>query len=119
MSRLGLRFDRVVHRVATDLRAHATRTVPDGVVVLATLTAPILQPAKTVTALQTLVDQLMASEAEPREVTAEIHGNGVRVRVRAAWPRFAAKFLLFVHNRDVDARCLLDDVCALESPPLA
>ena len=81
---------------------------------LATLTAPIVQPAKTVAALQTLVDQWLASGAEPREVTAEIHGNVVRLRLRPAWPRLATRFLLFVHNRDVDALCLLDDVCALD-----
>lgn len=40
ISQMGLRFDRVVQRVTAELRAHAERVMPDGTMILATLTAP-------------------------------------------------------------------------------
>jgi hypothetical protein len=81
--------------------------------VLVTLTAPILRPAKTVEALQEKIDGLMAGAASRRDVTAEVHGNHVRLRLRSPAPRLGSKLVLFVHNREVDAQVLLDDACAL------
>ena len=111
MARLGLRFDRVVQRVAIDLRAHAEAVVPDGTMILATLTAPILHPAKTVEALQTKIAALVARSSR-RDVAARVEGNGVRLRMHSP-AHLGSKLVLFVHNPDVDARQLLDDACAL------
>jgi hypothetical protein len=113
VARLGLRFDRVVQRVAAELRAHATLVVPDGATVLVTLTAPILQPAKTVEALRAKLAALVARPSSPRDVLADVLGNRVRLRLRRPAPRGASKLVLFVHNPDVDARQLLDDLLAL------
>jgi hypothetical protein len=113
LARLGLRFDRVVQRVATDLRAHAKGLVPEGAMVLVTLTAPILHPAKTVEALRTKTAALVARRSR-RDVAADVQGNGVRLRMRSPAPDLGSKLVLFVHNPDVDARQLLDDACALD-----
>lgn len=113
LARLGLRFDRVVQRVATDLRAHADRVIPDGAMILATLTAPILHPAKTVEALHTKIAALAARPARG-DVAAKVLGNGVRLRMRSPAPLLGSKLVLFVHNSDVDAKRLLDDACTLD-----
>lgn len=114
VARLGLRFDRVVQRVATDLRAHAETVVPDGAIILATLTAPILHPAKTVDALHSKIAALVARSSH-RDVAANVEGNGIRLRMRSPAPHLGSKLVLFVHNPDVDARQLLDDACALDT----
>ena len=113
VARLGLRFDRVAQRVAIDLRAHAELVVPDGRMILATLTAPILHPAKTVQALRTKIAAL-AARSSRRDVAAQVEGNGVRLRMRSPAPHLGSKLVLFVHNPDVDARQLLDEACALD-----
>jgi hypothetical protein len=110
VGRLGLRFDRVVQRVAADLRAHARLVVPDGATVLVTLTAPILQPAKTVEALGAKIAALVARSTGRRDVVVDVLGNRARLRLRRPAPRAGSKLLLFVHNPDVDARQLLDDL---------
>jgi hypothetical protein len=102
--------------VAADLRAHATRLVPDGAMVLATLTAPILQPARTVEVLKAKIVALLARSSRRGDVVVELLGNRVRLRVRSAAPRLGSNFVLFVHNPDVDARRLLDEACALDGP---
>ncbi len=114
LARLGLRFDRVVQRVAADLRAHSERVVPDGVMILATLTAPVRQPAKTVEAMQAKIVALVARSLRGRDVVLEVLGNRVRLRVRSSAPRLGSKLVLFVHNSDVDAQQLLDEACALD-----
>jgi hypothetical protein len=114
VARLGLRFDRVVQRVAADLRAHADRTIPDGAMILATLTAPILQPAKTVEALQTKIVQLVARSSRRGDLSVQVLGNGVRLRMRSPAPSLGSKLVLFVHNPGVDVQQLLDDACALD-----
>lgn len=114
LARLGLRFDRVVQRVAADLRAHADRTIPDGAMILATLTAPILQPAKTVEALKTKMVELVARPSRRGDLSLQVLGNGVRLRMRSPPPFPGSKLVLFVHNPGVDVRQLLDDACALD-----
>jgi hypothetical protein len=113
-ARVGLRLDRVVQRVAADLRAHAEKVVPDGAMILVTLTAPILQPAKTVDALQAKIVALVARSSRRGDVVVEVHGNRLRLRLRSPAPRLGSKLVLFVHNSDIDARQLLDDACALD-----
>jgi hypothetical protein len=112
VSRLGLRFDRVVLRVAADLDAHGSMVVPDGAMILVTLTAPIVRAAATVEALKEKIDRLIARGAR-RDVTAQVQGNLVRLRLRSPAPRLGSKLVLLVHNRDIDAKVLLDDACAL------
>lgn len=113
-ARLGLRFDRVVQRVAADLRAHADRVVPDGTMILATLGAPILQPAKTVELLEARIVALVARPRRRGDVVVEALGNRARLRLRSPAPRLGSKLVLLVHNRDVDARELLDEACSLD-----
>jgi hypothetical protein len=113
VTRLGLRFDRVVERVRRDLLAHATPVVPASATLLVTLTAPILQPAKTVESIAPKLHALAArSGTSRRDLSADVHGNHVRLRLWSPESPSAARLWLFVHNRDVDAKQLLDDACA-------
>jgi hypothetical protein len=105
-----------VQRLAADLRAHADSVVPDGVMILATLTAPILQPAKTVEALQAKIVALVARSSRPGDLVMQVRGNRVRLRLRTPAPRLGAKLVLFVHNSNVDAEQLLDEACGLDGP---
>jgi hypothetical protein len=59
ISGLGLRFDRVVIRVLSDLRRFADGRTPAGATVVLTLTAPIRTPAKTATALEQKIAKLL------------------------------------------------------------
>ena len=82
--------------------------------ILATLTAPILQPAKTVEALQTKIVELVARSSSRGDLTVQVLGNGVRLRMRSPAPRLGSKLVLFVHNSSVDGQQLLDDACVLD-----
>ena len=101
---LRLRFDRVVLRVVGRLQIALAEVVPEGQVVLLSVTAPIRHPAKTAAALVDLVRRGQPGD-EVRDV---IHGNAVRVRrvhgMQPAMPRV----LGFAHNPASDACRLLD-----------
>jgi hypothetical protein len=112
VARLGLRFDRVVERVRSDLRAQATPAVPDAATILVTITAPIRQPAKTVESIAAKVHSLVRRSGTPRrDLTAELYGNRVRLRLWFREAPSSPRLWLFVHNLDVDAKQLLDDAC--------
>lgn len=103
VSALGLRFDRVVVRVLGDLRVAADEIAPDGVTVLATMTAPIRLGGKTVAVLRREMAALVAGGDV--DYAAEVNGNAVRLRVvRAASDR---RLVGFVHNRGTDPAQLL------------
>jgi hypothetical protein len=105
-TRLGLRFDRVVVRILTDLRRFADGATPAGLTVLLTLTAPIRTPAKTAGALEQEIGALLVDGAVGADRSATLYGNGVRLRlIRSASRR---KLIGFVHNPDSDATHLLD-----------
>ncbi len=106
VSRLGLRFDRVVVRVVGDLRGYAASGVPAGTAIIFTLTAPIRSPAKTIGALKLQIDALLHAGAGGRDRTADVCGNAVRLRL--ARSTRAHRLVGIVHNRDVDAKHLLD-----------
>ena len=77
------------------------------------LTAPIKEPAKTVSALLTKIDGLISQSSARGDLEVDVRGNAVRLRACSPTPQLGAKLLLFVHNPGVDARALLDDACAL------
>jgi hypothetical protein len=108
LSRLGLRFDRVVVRVLGDLRRFAEDSTPKGHAVIATLTAPILVPAKTVRALRQQIGTLLQVSAEGRDLRATLHGNTVRLRLVELAATSDQQLIGFVHNPGVDSTHLMD-----------
>ena len=54
-----LRFDKVATRLMERLRATAGETVPDGMTVLLTITAPIRLPSKTAVSLEDRIKTLL------------------------------------------------------------
>ena len=106
--RPGLRFDKVAIRVIERLQSALDETVPDGMTVLVTITAPIRLPARTAAALEDRIRALLKRKSLRRDVTDTIHGNRVRIRLLKDQPVRAPKLLGFVHNPDLDPCLLLE-----------
>jgi hypothetical protein len=108
VSKLGLRFDRVVVRVLRDLRGFAKTRVPTGKTVILTLTAPILTPTRTVAALQPEIDTLLRSGTRDGDRIASVCGNAIRIRVAKHMSSRNHELIGLVHNRDIDSKHLAD-----------
>ena len=107
-ARPRLRFDKVVVRLMERLRATLGETVPDGMTVLLTVTAPIRLPSKTAASLEDKIEKLLGRGFSGRDQKATIHGNHVRIRLsRGAFER-APRLIGFVHNLDTDPLLLLN-----------
>ena len=76
-----LRFDKVATRLIERLQAALGETVPDGITVLLTITAPIRLASKTTTALEGKIRTLFERESASRDVKITIHENRVQIRV--------------------------------------
>src|SRR3974377_911052 len=72
-----LRFDKVATRLMERLQATVGETVPEGMTVLLTVTAPIRLPSKTATALEDKIRTLLGRGSPGREEKGTIHGNRV------------------------------------------
>jgi hypothetical protein len=102
----GLRFDKVAIRLLDRLEAACRKTVPAGTTVLFAITAPIRLASKTAATIEEKISPLLRRRSPGRDVTATINSNRIRIRlVKHHLPR-SAKFIGFVHNRDVDPRQL-------------
>jgi hypothetical protein len=107
VSRLGLRFDRVVLRILSELSEHCDRVVPDDARVLVTISAPIRLPARTADELKQRIESLVL-EGAPREQVTNLHENTVCVRLVRAAPRSQPRLLGLVHNPGMEPRALLE-----------
>ena len=76
-----LRFDKVATRIITRMQATLGKTVPDGMTVLLTITAPIRLPSKTAAALEGKVQTLIGRGWPRRDEKDTIHGNRVQIRL--------------------------------------
>src|ERR1700722_10868298 len=103
-----LRFDKVVTRLMERLQATLGKTVPDGMTVLLTVTAPIRLPSKTAASLEDKIQTLLGWGSPGREVQDTIHGNRVQIRLLKDQSERAPKMIGFVHNSDSDPLLLLD-----------
>ena len=103
-----LRFDRVATRLMERLHATLVETVPDGMTVLLTITAPIRLPAKTAASLEVKIQSLVGRRSPGRDEKGTIHGNRVRIRLLRGESERAPKMIGFVHNSDSDSLLLLD-----------
>src|SRR5215469_279963 len=103
-----LRFDKVATRILTRMQATLGKTVPDGMTVLLTITAPIRLPSKTATALEGKVQTLLGLGWPRRDEKDTIHGNRVQIRLFRDESGRAPKMIGFVHNSDTDPLLLLN-----------
>jgi hypothetical protein len=107
-SKLRLRFDRVATRVIERLNADLGETVPKGMTVVLTITAPIRLPSKTIAALGDKITTLLGRRSPPRDEKHMIHGNHVRIRLLRHKSGRAPRMIGFVHNHDSDPFLLLN-----------
>jgi hypothetical protein len=103
-----LRFDKVVTRLMERLRGTLGETVPDGMTVLLTITAPIRLPSKTAGALEGKIQSLLERRTPVPDQRDTIHGNRVQIRLLRDESRRAPKMIGFVHNPDSDPLLLLN-----------
>jgi hypothetical protein len=103
----GLRFDKVVRRVNARLQAALCESVPDGTMVLFTMTAPIRLAAKTAEALEKKIRARLARRSMPAPYHGTIYGNRIRVRLVRSYSRHLPKVIGLVHNPDSDPGILL------------
>lgn len=104
----ALRFDKVVIRLMERLQATLGETVPDGVTVLLTVTAPIRMPSKTAAALEDRIQALLRQGPPARDERDTVYGNGVRIRFLRDKSGRAPKLIGFVHNSDSDPLLLFN-----------
>lgn len=109
-TKLCLRFDKVATRLMDRLQAALAETVPDGMTVLLTITAPIRLPSKTAAALE---DKIQAFLAPGRDQKHTINGNRIQIRILRHNFERVPKLLAFVHNPDSDPLLLLNMTCEL------
>jgi hypothetical protein len=95
------------------LRATAAQTVPGGMTVLLTITAPIRLPSKTAVSLEGKIQTLLGRKSPDRDERATIYGNRVRIRLLKDASKRAPKMIGFVHNPDSDPVLLLNMTCEL------
>src|SRR5271169_5242930 len=103
-----LRFDKVATRLIERLQATLAKTVPDGMTVLLTITAPIRLPSKTADSLEDKIHTLLGRGSPGRDEKETIHGNRVRIRLLRDKSARAPKMIGFVHNSDSDPLLLLN-----------
>lgn len=107
-SKLGLRFDRVVVAVMSNLRSFAATVGPTDVTVLVAITAPIILPAKTMEDLQQHIGEMLSGPRPAGDRTATLRGNDTRLRLVTVAPVKAPKLIGFVHNRGSTPEALFD-----------
>jgi hypothetical protein len=107
-SKLGLRFDRVVVAVMSNLRSFAASVAPKDVTVLVAIAAPILMPAKTMEDLQQQIGEMLSGPRPAGDRTATLRGNDTQLRLVAFAPVKAPRLIGFVHNRGSMPEALFD-----------
>jgi hypothetical protein len=108
-----LRCDRVALALVSRLRTAIEGSVPAGVTVIATITAPIRLAARTAVAIEDRVRPLLAGRPAGARLAARIHGNHVRIRIVRGGTKTTSKLVGFVHNPDVDPGALFELTRAL------
>jgi hypothetical protein len=108
VTKLGLRFDKVVVRVLGNIRMSIEQEVSKEATIIMTITAPIKLPSKTEHALIRKIKDLLASGLQLRDSKLTIFQNQVRIRIVESSLKQPAKFIGLVHNPDIDSKLLLN-----------
>jgi hypothetical protein len=103
-----LRLDKVVTRLIGRLQTTLGETLPEGMTVLLTITAPIRLPSKTAASLEDKIRTLLGRWSPCRDEKDTIHGNRVRIRLMKDESERAPKMIGFVHNSDADPLLFLN-----------
>ena len=103
-----LRFDKVATRLIERLHTTLGETVPEGITVLLTITAPIHLPSKTAASLEDKIQTLLRRASADRDVKDTLHRNRVQIRLLKDKSKRVPKIIGFVHNPDSDPRLLLN-----------
>jgi hypothetical protein len=103
-----LRFDKSATKLIEGLQATLSETVPDGMTVLLTITAPIRLRSKTAALLEDKIQSLLERGALGRIEKETIHGNCVQIRLLRGESERAPKMIGFVHNSDSDPLLLFN-----------
>jgi hypothetical protein len=97
-----LRFDKVATGLIERLQETLGQTVPDGMTVLLTITAPIRLPSKTAASLEDKIQMRLGLGSPSRDEKDTIHGNRIHIRFLTDQAEKAPKMIGFVHNPDTD-----------------
>jgi hypothetical protein len=103
-----LRFDKVATRLMERLQASLRETVPDGMTVVLTITAPIRLASKTAASLEDKIQTLVRRRSAGRDEKDTIHRNRVQIRILRHQSERGPKVIGFVHNTDSDPLLLLN-----------
>lgn len=93
------------------LQSALGKTVPDGAIVLLTVTAPIRLASKTASALEAKIQTLLRRGSPRRDVKETIFGNRIRIRFWRGQSALSPKLIGFVHNTGSNPNQLLDMAC--------
>jgi hypothetical protein len=103
-----LRFDKAVIRLMKRLHATFVETVPDGMTVSLTVTAPIRLRSKTAAVLEDKIQTLLGRRSPGRDAKDTIHGNRIVIRLLRNKSEQVPKLIGFVHNPDTEPLLLLN-----------
>ncbi len=104
----ALRFDKVAAKLIERLKITLGESVPDGMTVLLTITAPVRLPSKTAASLEDKIQTLFERGSPGRNEKDTIHGNRVQIRLLRNKSERAPKMIGFVHNSDSGPLLLLN-----------
>jgi hypothetical protein len=107
VTKLGLRFDRVVVGLMGNLRTYVERVNLNEGAVLLTITAPIKLPAKTEDELKGQIKDFLDSGILGQDRRITIFQNEVCLRIVERSSKKTTKFVGLVHNPGTDIDLLL------------
>jgi hypothetical protein len=108
VTKLGLRFDKVVVRLLGCLRACVEHANPSEQTVLMTITAPIKLPGKTRHELETIIRDSLDCKSHLGNRQLTVFQNEVQLRIIESCSKRNHKFVGFVHNPGTNPTLLLD-----------
>ena len=108
VTKLGLRFDKVVVQLLGYLRASVERTNLEGKTVFMTITAPIKLAGKTQQELEVMIRDLLNRKSHVKDRQMTVFQNKVRLRIFESPSKGTHRFVGLVHNPGTDPKLLLD-----------
>ncbi len=108
VTKLDLRFDKVVVRLLGNLRTFVERANLKKEVILMTITAPIKLAAKTEDELEAQIKDFLDSKSRSRDRRITVFGNEVRLRIVESSSKQSERFVGLVHNPSTNSKLLLD-----------